>query len=186
MKNSHLFITVGFGFLIYLLFEDNTSEAATLTQSSDSNKTLLQLNNPGGMLANSIKYKGELAPVNNFKNFDTIANGYRAIFANLAAYLDLGWDTLYEIPKHYAPAGSGNNSPEDYSKFLINTTGIDGNAKLSFDNAQDITAVVKAIANLETGFIPNANDVADGYKNFITDFPKKAPKSSLYVVQETE
>ena len=61
--------------------------------------------NPGNIRRSTTKYLGEVAPSRDavFKQFETMAWGYRAMFVLLDSYSRKGYRTIRQMISRYAP-----------------------------------------------------------------------------------
>lgn len=124
---------------------------------------MLKNNNPGNIRlikksdgSFGTPFVGEIRPGDikpgaaaGFRKFDSLINGYRAMFVLLkAGYINKGYDTISKILPRYAPSGDSNN-PESYINTVEQISGIDRDKVLN--TYGDLLPVVKAMARVETG-----------------------------------
>ena len=86
----------------------------------------LRNNNPGNIRINDDLFQGEVRPSRDksFKQFETMAYGYRAIFKILRNYLCIyKLDTIRKMVGRWAPPGD-NNHTEAYIKAVSGYAGM--------------------------------------------------------------
>lgn len=122
----------------------------------------LRNNNPGNIRVSKTKFRGEVPTDNAFKKFDTIVNGYRAMFILLRNYWRYhALDTISGIINRYAP--SCENNTRAYIDYVSSATNIAPDAKIDFNNMMPLVSIVYAMAFMETGHRPDAHEVVEGY-----------------------
>ena len=139
----------------------------------------LSNNNPGNIRISSEKYLGEVIPSKDksFKQFQSMAYGYRAIFVILRNYIEkYKADTIREIIYRWAPPNE--NSTENYVKTVVLRSGIQADATINKTDGDSISKIVSAISYVENGTPANENDILQGlqlaasrFKDFV--FKKK-------------
>ena len=155
MKNKDLAI-IGAAVLIpILLLSKKKNETAG--QSYLNNPSLprgIRNNNPGNIVLNGEKWKGEIPGVDTrFKTFENIVWGTRAIFVNLRNYyFERGLKTIRGIISRWAP--TGENETAKYIATVSAMTGINADSVLSW-GAGDFKRIAKAISIVENGSIAN-------------------------------
>lgn len=99
-----------------------------------------------------------------FLIFNDAYSGIRAGFINLInTYINKGLNTIEKIFPVYAPAGHGDNVPEDYIKRAVQLTGIPRNQPIT--KPEDIYKLGKAIVTHEEGkFWVSQADFDKGFK----------------------
>ena len=82
--------------------------------------------NPGNIRRSATKYLGEVAPSRDaaFKQFETMAWGYRAMFVLLDSYSRKGYRTIRQMISRYAPPIE--NHTENYIRCVAEWSGIGG------------------------------------------------------------
>jgi hypothetical protein len=142
----------------------------------------LTLNNPGNIRANpGVTYRGEIANPHTgtaagFKNFLSLAYGYRALSSLLYAYINHhGLDSINKIIHTYAPASDGNN-PNSYANTVSRVSGINADQGLSTndflaDNPANANMfkIILAMVAIEQGEQPDGQTALAGYKMFLDD-----------------
>ncbi|MFZ4741656.1 MAG: structural protein P5 [Bacteroidales bacterium] len=126
---------------------------------------MLSINNPGNIRNNaSIKYLGEIQPSKNasFKQFETIAYGYRAMFRDLNAKIQAGTNTISKIIYKYAPP-EDNNDTVAYINTVCSMTGINKDTVLTYSD-QRLIKIVAAMSKVENGVLAVLSDVQKGFE----------------------
>lgn len=130
--------------------------------------------NPGNIRKNSIIYAGEIVPSQDdeFKQFVTMAYGYRAMFALLYTYQHrYGLDTIAKMIARYAPENENNTAA--YIDAVADRSGVPANGHITATNGDVMIPIVAAMARVEIGEDPNMHEVEEGWKLFIEDFRRK-------------
>lgn len=130
--------------------------------------------NPGNIRKNSIIYAGEIVPSQdeNFKQFVTMAYGYRAMFALLYTYQHrYGLDTIAQMIARYAPENENNTTA--YIDVVAEKSGVPANGHITATNGDVMIPIVAAMARVEIGEEPKMHDVEEGWKLFIYDYRNK-------------
>lgn len=123
----------------------------------------LRNNNPGNIRVSKSKFRGEVQPENGFKKFDTMVNGYRAMFVLLRNYNRFhGLSTIRGIINRYAP--SVENNTRAYIDYVSSATNIAPDAKIDFNMKMPLVSIVYAMAYIETGYKPDVHEVIEGYR----------------------
>jgi len=134
-------------------------------------------NNPGNIRP-GVPFKGS-TPDGPFLKFDSLANGFRAIFLDIQAKKKRGVKTLKDYFRIYAPASDGNN-PDAYAQYVANRIG-QGNLPTT---APDSIAMALAMAQLEHGKAPNQTDMEaakTGYYQSGTQAPAEVKEKSIWL-----
>lgn len=130
--------------------------------------------NPGNIRKNNIVYAGEVVPSKDdeFKQFTTMAYGYRAMFVVLYTYQHrYGLDTIAKMIARYAPANE--NHTEAYIDAVAERSGVPANGHITATNGDVMIPVVAAMARVEIGEEPKLHEVEEGWKLFIYDYRNK-------------
>ncbi len=133
------------------------------------NKTLprgLRNNNPGNIRRSSDVFQGEIIPSKDaqFKQFRTMAHGYRAIFKTLSTYYKAyGLKTVRALISRWAP--TNENNTQAYVSLVSSYSGIDADTPLQFIEGT-MVKVVAAMSRVENGCEPNMAEVEDGWRMF--------------------
>lgn len=131
----------------------------------------LRNNNPGNIRQNSIRYSGEIQPSKDaaFKQFQSMAYGYRAMFVVLHTYARKhGIDTIERMISRYAPANE--NHTQAYIDTVSAESGVSATSHLTSTNADVMIPIVAAMSRVENGVFANMHEVVEGWDLFIADF----------------
>ena len=134
----------------------------------------LQNNNPGNIRRGGFRYKGEKAVSEDaeFRQFESIEWGYRAMFALLHTYkVKHGCRTLRQMISRYAPPSENNT--EYYISRVVYATHLASNIDISTLNGAVMTAIVAAMSEVENGTKADMAAIWRGWKLFIADFGPK-------------
>lgn len=124
--------------------------------------------NPGNIRLSKVRYKGEVQPSRDkaFKQFESLAWGYRAIFMLLATYhLRHGLDTIEGMIARWAPPCE--NHTEAYIRAVADQTGIPVGERLDTRDKRTMVPVVAAISRVENGAKADMNEVERGWELFV-------------------
>lgn len=127
----------------------------------------LRNNNPGNIRRSSARYKGEVRPSRDeeFKEFETVVYGYRAMFVLLDTYRKrYGLNTLRTMLMRYAPPTE--NYTTSYIDFVSRRTGIGADTPLDTRHRRDMVPIVAAMSEIENGIAANWEDVEAGWESF--------------------
>lgn len=124
----------------------------------------LRNNNPLNIRHSAEKFQGEavLRQDTAFKNFTTIAYGYRAAFVILGTYNSRGINTINKIIKTWAPPSDGNNT-ESYIRNVERNSGINRMQVLTTMDGNAYIKIVEAMCISENGVAANHLDVVEGF-----------------------
>ncbi len=125
----------------------------------------LRNNNPGNIRINTDKFKGEVIPSPDpaFKNFETMAYGYRAIFKTLQTYArKYQLTTIKQWIYRWAPP-KDNNHTEAYVSFVCKYTQVGPDVSVDCDNKEFMCKVAAAISYQENGVAPDLSEVNTGW-----------------------
>lgn len=131
----------------------------------------LRNNNPGNIRKNGIVYQGEIVPSKDeaFKQFTTIAYGYRAMFVVLHTYQrKYGINTIADMIIRYAPAIE--NHTTEYIRAVAEASGVPSTSHITTTNADVMIPVVAAMSRMENGTPAVMKDVEAGWQLFIEDY----------------
>lgn len=123
--------------------------------------------NPGNIRRSGVRYRGEVQPSRDpaFKQFETMAWGYRAIFVLLDTYRTRhGLDTIAGMITRWAPPSE--NRTDCYIRAVCNRTGIGPDEKIDTRCRQTMTAIAAAISRVENGVDASMADVERGWELF--------------------
>lgn len=132
----------------------------------------LRNNNPGNIRRSKTHYKGEVRPSRDseFKEFSSVAYGYRAMFTLLHSYSRrYGLNTIGLMLHRYAPPTE--NLTDGYIRFVAGRTGIAADSVVDTLNESDMIAIVAAMSEMENGIPAILSDVEQGWRLFVEDHP---------------
>lgn len=122
-------------------------------------------NNPLNIRISMDKFVGEVRPSQDkkFKQFDTMAHGYRAAFRVLRTYINnYKCDTIRKIISRWAPATENNTLA--YVMTVSDRAGISPDAPISADNREMMVRIVAAMSYVENGVEADRVEVLDGWE----------------------
>lgn len=123
--------------------------------------------NPGNIRRSATRYKGERHPSRDrkFKEFESVAYGYRAMFVLLDTYSRrYGLCTIRQMLNRYAPPSE--NFTEGYIRFVSEKTGIASDEIVNSRAARDMVPIVAAMSQIENGIPAVMADVHRGWELF--------------------
>lgn len=131
----------------------------------------LRNRNPGNIRRSKTRYLGEVTPSRDavFKQFETMAWGYRAMFVLLDSYRRRGYGTLRQMIARYAPPVE--NHTENYIRCVATWSGVDADDPLDTHDRTIMLAVVAAMSRMENGREAVMSDVEAGWTLFIQHKP---------------
>ena len=131
----------------------------------------LRNRNPGNIRRSKTRYLGEVTPSRDaaFKQFETMAWGYRAMFVLLDSYRRRGYGTLRQMIARYAPPVE--NHTENYIRCVATWSSIDAGEPLDTHDRTSMLAVVAAMSRMENGREAVMSDVEAGWTLFIQHKP---------------
>lgn len=124
--------------------------------------------NPGNIRRSRSKFKGEVRPSRDaaFKQFETMAYGYRAMFVLLDTYhRRYGLTTIRGMIRRWAPPSE--NFTDGYIRFVAERSGIDADAMVDSRLERDMVPIVAAMSEIENGVKAVMTDVHEGWELFI-------------------
>ena len=125
----------------------------------------LRNNNPLNIRISTDKFVGEVQPSGDkaFKQFDTMAHGYRAAFRVLRTYINnYKCDTIRKIISRWAP--KNENHTENYIKVVSERSGITADEPILADNREMMIRIVAAMSFVENGREADMVEVLDGWE----------------------
>lgn len=125
----------------------------------------LRNNNPLNIRISTDKFVGEVRPSQDkaFKQFDTMAHGYRAAFRVLRTYINnYKCDTIRKIVSRWAP--KNENHTENYIKVVSERSGITADEPILADNREMMIRIVAAMSFVENGREAVMSDVIRGWE----------------------
>ena len=126
--------------------------------------------NPGNIRRSATRYRGERQPSRDseFKEFESVAYGYRAMFVLLDTYSRrYGLCTIRQMLNRYAPPVE--NFTEGYIRFVSEKTGIAPDEMINSRAARDMVPIVAAMSQIENGTPAVMADVHRGWELFETE-----------------
>ena len=123
--------------------------------------------NPGNIRKSRVKYEGEVVPSRDteFKEFRSMAYGYRAMFVLLDSYRSkYGLCTIRQMLGRYAPPSE--NFTEGYVRFVSSRTGIAPDEIVNTRAARDLIPIVAAMSQIENGVPAIISDIEEGWSLF--------------------
>lgn len=124
--------------------------------------------NPGNIRRSRVRFKGEVIPSRDasFKEFSSMAYGYRAMFVLLDSYRRrYGLGNIRAMIERYAPPTE--NFTDGYVRFISRRTGIDPDTDVDTRSPRDMIPVVAAMSEIENGVAPVMADVEAGWELFM-------------------
>lgn len=127
----------------------------------------LRNKNPGNIRISKTKYLGEVTPSQDkaFKQFTTMAWGYRAMFMLLHTYRKNGYRTLRQMINRYAPPVE--NHTDNYIASVSKWAGVFDNVELDTLDPAEMIPVVSAMSRVENGIPAVEADVQEGWRLFM-------------------
>lgn len=125
----------------------------------------LRNNNPLNIRISTDKFVGEVQPSQDkaFKQFDTMAHGYRAAFRVLRTYINnYKCDTIRKIISRWAP--KNENHTENYIKVVSERSGITADEPILADNREMMIRIVASMSYVENGREAVMSDVIRGWE----------------------
>jgi len=132
----------------------------------------LRNNNPGNIRQSGAKYLGEVRPSTDsaFKQFETIAWGYRAVFVLLHSYqVKHGLKTIREMISRYAP--DSENNTEGYIKRVATDSGVNADMPICTNDGIVMISIIAAMSAVENATPAVMQDVRDGWDLYIKHKP---------------
>ena len=123
-------------------------------------------NNPGNIRINGDKFQGEVIPSRDkeFKQFESMAYGYRAIFKIIRNYqVNYKLNTIRQMIGRWAPESENNTLA--YVMTVSSRSGISPDDPVSADNREMMIRIVAAISFVENGVEADMSDVIAGWES---------------------
>lgn len=124
--------------------------------------------NPGNIRRSKVHYMGEVRPSqdSDFKQFESMAYGYRAMFVLLDSYRRrYALNTLRQMLNRYAPPSE--NFTEGYIRFVSQKTGILPDEELNTRSERDMVPIISAMSEIENGVSADRSMVLEGWRMFV-------------------
>ncbi len=125
----------------------------------------LRNNNPGNIRLTPTRYKGEVRPSRDpaFREFESAAWGYRAIFVLLHTYrVRHNLQTLAEMLSRWAPPSENNTVA--YINTVSRLTGIRPQERINTRSREMMIPLAAAISRVENGSPAEMRDVEEGWR----------------------
>lgn len=127
--------------------------------------------NPGNIRRSAVRYKGERAASSDpeFRQFESIEAGYRAMFVLLHTYaVKHHCTTLRQIVSRYAPPSE--NDTDGYIRRVARATGFAPDLALDTLSQGVMIPLVRAMSEVENGVPAVESEVLGGWQLFVADF----------------
>lgn len=120
--------------------------------------------NPGNIRRSTDVFQGEKKSSDlEFKQFKSMAYGYRAIFKILSNYhRHYHLDTIRKMITRWAPANENNT--EAYVKRVSEFAGVDSDERVDINDKSVMTRIVGGMSRVENGVDPEMNDILAGWE----------------------
>ena len=126
--------------------------------------------NPGNIRISGTRYKGEVVPSQDtaFKQFESMAYGYRAMFVLIHYYVrSLGLKTVRQIISRYAPPSE--NHTESYIRHVADAILRGPDSPIDLNSMDEMVLMVAAMSKVENGVPANIDEVIAGWKLYRQD-----------------
>lgn len=124
--------------------------------------------NPGNIRRSGVRYKGEVQPSRDpaFKQFESMAWGYRAIFVLLDTYrVRYGIDTVAGMISRWAPPCE--NRTDVYIRCVAEAAGIAPDERIDTREREVMVRIAGAISHVENGKEADTDQIAHGWELFV-------------------
>ena len=123
----------------------------------------LRNNNPGNIRKNSDVFQGEKTSSDKeFKQFKSMAYGYRAIFKILSNYYrNYKLDTIRKMIGRWAP--ENENDTDAYIKAVSDYAGIPADDPININDREQMIRIVCGMSKVENGREAEMSDVIAGW-----------------------
>lgn len=123
----------------------------------------LRNNNPGNIRRNSDVFQGEKTSSDReFKQFKSMAYGYRAIFKILSNYYrNYKLDTIRKMIGRWAP--ENENDTDSYIKAVSDYAGIPADDPININDREQMIRIVAGMSKVENGREAEMSDVIAGW-----------------------
>ena len=125
----------------------------------------LRLCNPGNIRINGDLFQGEVRPSKDksFKQFTTMAYGYRAMFKILSNYFkNYKLDTIRKMITRWAP--QKENHTEAYIKAVSDYAGIPADDPINVNDREQMIRIVAGMSRVENGREAEMSDIIAGWE----------------------
>lgn len=130
----------------------------------------LRNNNPGNIRISGTKYRGEIQPSQDkaFKQFESMAYGYRAMFMLLYTYQKRHrLHTIRQMIGRWAPPVE--NDTEAYVSAVSRDSGVPADSRITATYEAVMVPIVAAMSRVENGVPAVMADVKKGWELFKKD-----------------
>ena len=120
--------------------------------------------NPGNIRQSKVFYRGEVQPSRDseFKQFESMAWGYRAMFVLLDTYRKrYGLNTIRGMISRYAPPSENNTAA--YIAAITEWTGLSADEPLDTRSRKVMVPIVMAMSRIENGTPARCTEVEEGF-----------------------
>jgi len=126
--------------------------------------------NPGNIRIGGQKFIGEKdkSTDKEFRQFVTMAFGYRAMFVLLRNYIKNGNNTIVKIISKYAPSNENNTTA--YINAVEKGSGINSNTIIQINDLDSLTKIIMAMSMVENAVKAVVADVLEGKKLLIQTY----------------
>lgn len=124
----------------------------------------LRNNNPGNIRINGDLFQGEIRPSKDgsFKQFNTMAYGYRAMFRILSNYYkNYKLDTIRKMIGRWGP--ENENDTDAYIKAVSDYAGIPADDPININDREQMIRIVGGMSKVENGREADMSDVIAGW-----------------------
>ena len=138
----------------------------------------LRNRNPGNIRLGSVRYRGEVESSDTqFRQFESMAMGYRAMFVLLHTYrIKYGLRTVAQMIERYAPSSENNTTA--YIRSVVLLSGIDAEKLIDTTRAEVMVPVVSAMSRVENGVSAVSAEVMTGWRLFEEDYSSSSSWSN--------
>ena len=126
----------------------------------------LRNNIPGNIRINNDLFQGEIRPSKDksFKQFDSMAHGYRAIFKILRSYCkNYHLNTIRKMITRWAPP-EDNNHTEAYIMAVSDYAGIPADDSINVNDREQMIRIVSGMSRVENGREAEMSDIIAGWE----------------------
>ncbi|MFR9620678.1 MAG: structural protein P5 [Rikenellaceae bacterium] len=130
--------------------------------------------NPGNIRLSQHQFRGEVTPSTDpqFKQFESLAWGYRAMFLIIHNYNKLyGINTIEGIIGRWAP--SSENDTKIYASVVAQRLQRSPDSHVDSLLRETMVAMVWSMSKVENGIAPCIDDIEEGWELFIADMGVK-------------
>lgn len=120
--------------------------------------------NPGNIRRSRVRYRGERHPSTDpdFKQFESMALGYRAMFILLDTYrVRYGLDTIKAMISRYAPPTENHTAL--YIEAVCDLVGMRPDEKIDTRSRRVMVPIVAAMSRIENGTMARRSEVEEGF-----------------------